>query len=73
MAAMLNALTIYAAITLLFHRIYIIEERDQKIFDKYINKWENNPHKKRDLFITSFAAAVPYLSMLCIKLYLLVK
>jgi len=72
-AAMFNALTIYGAITLLFHRIFIVEERDQKIFDKYINKWQNNPHKKRDLFITSFVAAVPYLSMLCIKLFLLVK
>ena len=72
-AAMFNAMTIYAAITLLFHRIFIVEERDQKIFYKYINKWQNNPHKKRDLFITSFVAAVPYLSMLCIKLFLLVK
>jgi hypothetical protein len=73
MAAMINALAIYTAITLLFHRIFIVEERDQKIFDKYINKWHDNPNKKRDLFITSFVAAVPYLSMLCVKLFFVVK
>jgi len=66
---MINALAIYSAIAFLFYRIYIIEERDQKIFDKYINAWQDNPHKKRDLFITSFVSAMPYLSMLCIKLY----
>jgi hypothetical protein len=67
--AMINALSIYTAIAFLFYHIFIVEERDQKIFDKYINAWHDNPHKKRDLFITSFVAAVPYLSMLCIKLY----
>ena len=71
--AMINALTVYTTITVLFHRIFIVEERDQKIFDKYISKWNDNPNKKRDLFITSFIAAVPYLSMLCIKLFLLFK
>jgi hypothetical protein len=73
MAAMFNALITYTVITILFHHLFIVEERDQKIFDKYINTWHDNPHKKRDLFITSFVAAVPYLSMLCIKLFLLVK
>ena len=68
--AMINALAIYTVIAFLFYRIFIVEERDQKIVDKYINAWHNNPYKKRDLFITSFVAAVPYLSMLCMKLYL---
>jgi hypothetical protein len=68
--AMFNALSIYTVITVLFYQIFIQQERDQKIFDKYINKWENNPNKKRDLFIASFVAAAPYLSMLCIKLFI---
>lgn len=70
MGAMINALTIYTTIAVLFYRIFILEERDQKIFDKYINAWQNNPNKKRDLFITSFVAVVPYISMLVIKLFL---
>ncbi len=70
LAAMINALAVYTVITVLFYRTFIVEERDQKIFDKYINKWQNNPHKKRDLFLTSFVAAVPYFSILCVKLIL---
>ena len=46
MAAMMSALTIYTVITFLFYRIFIVEERDQKIFDKYINTWQNNPTRK---------------------------
>jgi len=64
-------LTIYTAITILFYRTFIMEGRDQIIFDRYINKWESNPNKKRDLFITSFIAAAPYLSMLAMRVFLL--
>lgn len=67
---MFNALTIYTAITILFYRTFIMEGRDQIIFDRYINKWESNPNKKRDLFITSFIAAAPYLSMLAMRVFL---
>ena len=67
--AMFNALAIYTVITVLFYRIYITEGRDQKIFDKYINAWQTNPNQNRDLFIASFVAAVPYLSMICIRLF----
>jgi hypothetical protein len=69
-AAMMSALIIYATTAILFYRIFIIEERDQKIFEKYINRWQSNPNKKRDLFIASFVAAAPYLLMLCMKLFL---
>jgi hypothetical protein len=67
---MVNALSIYTIITYLFYRIFIVEERDQKIFDKYINAWEENPNKKRDLFVTSFIAAVPYVAMIGIKIFI---
>jgi hypothetical protein len=65
---MFNALSIYTVVTVLFYRIFILEGRDEEIFDRYINKWENNPHKKRDLFFTSFVAAAPYISMLTMRL-----
>jgi hypothetical protein len=70
-AAMMSALIIYASITFLFYRIFIVDERDQKIIDKYINKWHDNPHKKRDLLVASFVAALPYLTMFGIKLILI--
>jgi hypothetical protein len=69
-AAMFSALTIYTAVTLFFYNAFIVEERDQKIFDKHINSWNDNPNKKRDLFVTSFVAVAPYLFMVCIKLIL---
>ena len=69
-AAMFTALCIYTTITYFFYHTFIVQERDQKIFDKHINRWNDNPNKKRDLFIASFIAAVPYMSMMAIKLFL---
>jgi hypothetical protein len=69
-AAMMSALIIYASITFLFYRIFIVDERDQKIFDKYINAWHDNPHKRRDLLVASFVAALPYLAMMGIKIFI---
>ena len=68
--ATINALAIFTTITVAFYRIFIIEGRDQKIFDKYITRWQENPNKKRDLFIASFVAAVPYLSMIGVRIFL---
>jgi hypothetical protein len=68
-AAMLNALAIYTAITWIFYRIFIVEEKDQQIFEKYVSKWDNNPNKKRDLLVISLVAALPYLLMTGIKIY----
>ena len=68
--AMTNALIVYIAITILFYRIFILEERDQKIFEKYIDSWETNPNKKRDFYVTLFLAAMPYVSMFGVKLFL---
>lgn len=68
--AMINALSIYAGITFIFYRVFIQEEKDQKIFDKYAGSWSNNPNKKRDLLLTSFVAALPYIAMIFMKLFL---
>jgi hypothetical protein len=68
--AMINALAVYAGITFIFYRVFIQEEKDQKIFDKYVSRWNNNPNKKRDLFLASLIAATPYISMVFMKLFL---
>ena len=68
--AMINALSIYAAVTFMFYRIFIMEGKDQKIFDKYVSSWQHNPNKRRDLFVASFVAAVPYISMIFLKIFL---
>ena len=68
--AAFNALAVFTTITIAFYRIFIIEGRDQKIFDKYITTWQENKNKKRDLFIASFVASVPYLSMIGIRIFI---
>lgn len=67
--SMLFALTVYTGITVFFHYLFIMKEGDQKIFNKYESAWNNNPNKKRDLFLALTAAAVPYIVMLLVKLF----
>jgi hypothetical protein len=52
---------VYLLSALILHHIYIVNERDQKIFGKYEEKWDRNPKKKRDLIISVFAILTPYL------------
>ena len=66
---MFYALTIYTGITLLFHRILIVKEHDQRIFNKYVSNWQNNSNKRRDLFLALSVAAAPYLMMLGVKMF----
>jgi len=66
---MFYALTIYTGITLLFHRILIVKEHDQRIFNKYVSNWQNNSNKKRDLFLALSIAAAPYVMMFGIKIF----
>lgn len=68
--AMINALSVYAGITFIFYRVFIQEEKDQKIFDKYVSRWNENPNKRRDLALASLFAAVPYISMVFMKFFM---
>lgn len=68
--SMIYALVVYTTITLLFHRIFIVNEHDQKIFNKFETYWTNNPNKKRDLMVAMFVTAVPYICMVGMKLFL---
>lgn len=69
--AMINALSVYTAITIIFYHKFILEEKDQKIYDKHVDRWNSNSNKKRDIFIAFFLAVVPYLSMFGIKIFLM--
>lgn len=65
--AMLYALVVYAAITWGLYRILIVNEGDQKIWEKYADAWHHNPNKKRDLMFAFLAAAAPYILMMLVK------
>jgi hypothetical protein len=58
--AMLFAISVYLLSVLVFHRILILEERDQKIYSKYESSWDRNRNKTRDLLLSAFIIIVPY-------------
>ena len=66
--AMLFATSVYLIIGLLFYRIFIVNEHDQKILDKYARTRNSNTNKKRDLFLSVFIAIVPYIFLASLKM-----
>ena len=55
------ATTVYLGIALLCNYIFIVNERDRKIYGKYEEVWDNNPRKKRDLMISFFVVVAPFI------------
>ena len=58
--AMIYAAAVYLFTALVFHHIFIVKERDQKIFGKYVERWDRNTNKRRDLLITFIVIVAPY-------------
>jgi len=52
--------TAYILTAMIFHHIFIVNERDRKILGKFEDAWERNPNKKRDLLISAFIIVLPY-------------
>ena len=59
--ATIFAATVYVLTALVLHHIFIVNERDRKIYGKYEEAWDRNPKKKRDLLISVFVIVAPYL------------
>ena len=59
--ATLFAATVYLFTAMVFNHIFIVNERDRRIFEKYEEKWDRNPKKRRDLMISVFVIVVPYI------------
>ena len=66
---MLFAVSVYLIIGLAFYHIFIINKRDEKILNKFEHLQLNDSNKKRDLLLSMFVAAVPYVLMLSLKLF----
>ena len=66
--AMSFALSVYLVIGLVFYRIFIIDNHDEKIFHKYEQSWNSNPNKKGVLLLCIFVAIVPYVLLLALSL-----
>jgi len=67
--AMFYALGVYVAITAVFHKIFIVNEHDQKIYNRFSSSWNNNSNKRRDLFLALSAAAAPYILLIGMKIF----
>lgn len=67
--AMIFSLSMYTCVTAFFYWLLIMQGVDQKIFNKYESKWNNNTNQKRDLAIAFSIAAIPYLILVLIKVF----
>jgi hypothetical protein len=61
--------TVYLLTALLFNHIFIVKEKDRKIYGKYEEAWDRNPWKKRDLLISVFVIIVPYIFLVSLAIF----
>ncbi|HVY73388.1 MAG TPA: hypothetical protein VG890_01080 [Puia sp.] len=62
--AVFFAAGIYLLTAMAFYQLFIVSERDRKIFGKFEEAWARNPNKRRDLLIAVFIMVVPYLLLM---------
>jgi hypothetical protein len=62
--ATIFAATVYILTALVLKHIFIDNERDRRIFEKYESGWDRNQKKKRDLLISVFVIVAPYLFLI---------
>jgi len=67
--ASIFAAAVYLLTALILNQIFIVNERDRKIFGKYEEKWDRNPNKKRDLLISVFVIVTPYVFLVSLSIF----
>jgi len=67
--AILFAATVYLLTAFIFNHIFIVNEKDRKIYGKYEGEWNSNPKKKRDLLISVFVILVPYIFLVSLSIF----
>jgi hypothetical protein len=68
--SILFALAIYGLTAMMFHYIFIVKDRDQKIVDKFVRQFEENPNRKWHLGVSLGILALPYLVLMGFALFL---
>ncbi|HEY4936262.1 MAG TPA: hypothetical protein VII44_06770 [Puia sp.] len=66
--ATIFAATVYLLTVLVLNHIFIVNERDRRIFEKYEEKWDRNQKKKRDLLISVFVIVAPYVFLVSLSI-----
>jgi hypothetical protein len=67
--AIFFAASVYFLTAIFFYHIFIVNERDRKIFGKYEEKWDRNPKKKRDLLIAVLLIVIPYAMLVSLSIF----
>jgi hypothetical protein len=67
--ASIFAASVYLLTALVLNHIFIVNERDRKIYGKFEEKWDRNPNKKRDLLISVLAIMVPYVFLVSLAIF----
>ena|SRR5579863_2103654 len=68
--SVLFALVIYGLTAMLFHYVFIVKDRDQKIVDKFEQLTENNPRRNLHLTLSLAVLVLPYLVLMGFALFL---
>lgn len=63
------AFSVYILTTFLFHYIFIMRDRDQKIFGKYEAFSNRNPKRKGHLVVSAVVLAIPYLALVSMAVF----
>ena len=66
--SMFFASSLYLLTALLFHYIFIVRDRDQKIFGRYEELSEQNPNGRRHLRISMLVLAMPYAGLITLAI-----
>lgn len=61
------ALFVYLGSAMILHRIFIVNNYDEKIYNKYQSAWDQNPNKRRSWLLSFLVAAAPYFLLLLLK------
>lgn len=63
------ATSLYSLTTVLFYYIFILKERDQKIFGKYEDLANENPKRNGHLIISASILVMPYVGLLSFAVF----
>ena len=62
------AASVYLLTALFFNYVFIVKDRDLKIFGKYEELANQNPRQKQHLVMSAIVLAMPYFALFCFAL-----
>ena len=68
-ASMSFAVAVYLSTAAILYRVFIINNYDEKIYNKYERSGSSSPQKSNSLFLSVLVAAIPYLLLVSLKLF----